>query len=390
MAKVKEEKPIITSEMQAQTYLKNNAADHYNFEEDNYYKTPCSSMIFNTILDGGLCPGAHRFVGINSGGKTSSSLDFMLHFLKEKPGSKDAPCEHRGVFFKCEGRLSPEVQARSGVTFTSKPEEWIDGTCFVFESNIYETIFGFIRELIVNNPQKTKYFFIIDSVDNMIKKDDMAKALDQASQVSGGANITSLFLKKVGLALCKRGHIAIFISQIRDTISIGPYAPPPQPRQGKSSGGHSLEHNSNTVVDFLHRQEKDIIREGSVGDGKEESEKFDAKAKIIGHWCKIKLIKTDNERNGITERYPIKYGRTGGKSIWREHEVVVQLQAYGWLNKAASWFTINEQYLKDIREVDPDFPEKVQGTDSLRELLESKPKVTDYLHKRFSDVVINS
>jgi len=121
---------------------------------------------------------------------------------------------NRGVFFKCEGRLSPEIQLRSGINFTTDAEKW-DNNCLVIEANIYEVVFGFIRSHIVDNPTNTKYFFIIDSVDNMVKRDDLAKPLEDAQQVAGGALMTSVFLKKTALALAKRGHILIFISQIR-------------------------------------------------------------------------------------------------------------------------------------------------------------------------------
>jgi RecA/RadA recombinase len=385
MAKQKEEKVVVTPEMQAQAYLKANAKDHYNFEDDVYYKVPSSSLILNDVLKGGIPTGAHRFVGINSGGKTSCSLDFMMHFLQDK---REAGRERRGVYFKCEGRLSPEIQARSGVKFTNKADEWKDGACLVFESNIFETIFGFMHEMVVNNPQKTQYFFIVDSVDNMICQEDMAKPLGKAQRVSAGAVITSVFLKKTGLALCKRGHVAIFISQIRDTIP-QPYTPPP-PRQGKSSGGHAIEHNANIVIDFLSRSEKHLIREGVIdepeaesGEGGEES-KEKLKSPIIGHWCRIKFIKTDNEKNGVVEQYPIKYGRVNGTSVWREYEIVKKMKYWQLVEKSASWFIFKKEILEDVRKVDPEFPEKIQGEDSIRAFLEEKPAVTNYLYEKFS------
>lgn len=386
MAKpAKEEKPLITPESQAQSYLKENSKDHYNFEEEIYYKVPSSSLILNDVLKGGIPTGAHRFVGINSGGKTSCSLDFMMHFLKNDDKRK---AERRGVYFKCEGRLSPEVQSRSGVKLTKNAEAWANNTCLIFESNIFETIFGFMHELVVNNPQKTQYFFIIDSVDNMICKEDMAKELGKAQRVSAGAVITSVFLKKTGLALCKRGHVAIFISQIRDTI-VQPHTAP-QPRQGKSSGGHAIEHNANVVIDFLSRSEKYLIREGSAEEPEEGKEDgggdggYKDKAPIIGHWCRIKFIKTDNEKNGVVEKYPIRYGRVNGTSVWKEYEVVNKLKYWGLIEKSTSWYSLKPQILEDIRKVDAEFPEKIQGEETFRAILEANPAVTNYLHDKFS------
>lgn len=383
MSKKEATKPeLLSPAAQAKIFMHASKDEVYNFEKDSYYKVRSSSLILNDGIGGGITPGAHRFIGINSGGKTSCSLDFMLWFLKTSG--------RRGVFFKCEGRLSPEVQARSGIKFVTNPEEWADDTCLIFESNVFEVVFGFIRELIVNNPLDTKYFFIIDSVDGMILRDDMAKPLTDAGRVAGGALVTSVFLKKAGAALCKRGHICIFISQIRDSVSTNQYAPPP-PRQGKSSGGHALEHNANVVIDFLNRTEQQLIRDGGEDvkdkeDAKEsrESSSDNRKAKIIGHWCKVKLIKTDNEANGTLLEYPIKYGRTGGKSVWVEYEILNKLLEWEMLKKSGTWFSFEPAILEEIRKIDADFPETIQGKKAVRVLLEDRHKVVEYLTGKFS------
>lgn len=367
---VKEKDHVISPAEQAMAFLKQNKNDHYNFEPNNYYKIPSSSLNLNVELNGGMPPGAHRAVGINSGGKTSCSLDFMLNFLKLDKNNK-------GVYFKCEGRLSPEMQARSGIKFTNNPDEW-DNNCLIIESNVYEVVFGFIRDLIINNPTKTKYFFIIDSMDNMGKRDDLAKPLEEAGQVAGGALLTSVFLKKTSLALEKRGHVLIFISQVREEIKLNQYQAS-TPRQGKSSGGHAVEHNSSIVMDFLPRFQDDLIRETS-----------DKNSKIIGHMCKVCLVKTDNEKNQVKLSYPIKYGRTGGTSVWKEREIFDQLIMWGKLKKTAeksSWLSFSEDIVKELRAIDKEFPEKIQGEDKVSEYLESNPKVTDYLYQKFRAVL---
>lgn len=361
-------------ESQALAYLKANKADHYNFEEDNYYKVPSSSLSLNLELGGGLPVGAHRAIGITSGGKTSCSLDLMFNFLKL---GKDK----RGVYFKCEGRLSPEMQARSGIKFTTDPTEWSTGTCLIMETNVYEMVFGFMRELIVNNPNKNKYFFIIDSVDSMAKRDDLAKSFEDSAQVAGGALITSVFMKKTANALAKRGHIAIFISQVRDEIKINQYVQT-TPRQGKSSGGHALEHGANFVLDFQPRWNDDIIRENPS----------DKNSKIVGHRCKIKIIKSDNEKNGVELSYPIKYGRTGGKSVWKEYECVDMLLMWSQLKRKGdkgAWFNLDESIFKELKEINKECPEKFQGLDNVRLFLEENPNITDYLYKKYSDVLMN-
>jgi RecA/RadA recombinase len=371
MAKEKTQKEnnqeeVMTPEKQAMAYLKETKNDHYNFEEDNNYKVPSSSLNLNLALGSGLPNGAHRFIGINSGGKTSCSLDFMYNFLKMDKSN-------RGVFFKCEGRLGPEIQARSGIEFTTNPDNW-KNNCLIVEANIYEVVFGMIRSLIIDNPTKTKYFFIIDSVDNMVKRDDLAKPLEEAGQVAGGALITSVFLKKTALALAKRGHVLVFVSQIREEIKINQYQATTQ-RQGKSSGGHALEHGASFVLNFLARYNDDTIRETS-----------DKNSKAIGHRCKIKIVKSDNE-NYNELNYPIAYGRTGGKSVWRELECIDMLVVWGHLKRKGekgAWYNMEENILLELRAIDPEFPEKFQGLDNARIYLEQNVKLTDFLCEKYA------
>src|ERR1700676_5481950 len=101
MAKIKEEQEnnIVSPQEQALSYLKANKDDHFNFEPDNYYQIPSSSLNLNLELNSGIPVGAHRFIGINASVKSSCALDFMFNFLKIKK-------TNLGVYFKCEGRLS--------------------------------------------------------------------------------------------------------------------------------------------------------------------------------------------------------------------------------------------------------------------------------------------
>lgn len=372
MAKIKnidkEELNVVTPQAQALAYLKENKDNHYNFEEDNYYKVPSSSLNLNLELSGGLPPGAHRFIGITAGGKTSCSLDFMFNFLKMNKNN-------RAVYFKSEGRLSPEIQERSGVKFTLDPNNW-DNNCLIVESNIYETIFGFIRTLIVDNPTKTKYFFIIDSVDNMVKFDDLHKPLEEAQSVAGGALISSVFLKKTALALSKRGHILIFISQVRDEIKINVYQKT-TPRQGKSSGGHALEHAANVVADFLPRFNDDIIRENPN----------DKNSKVLGHKCKIKIVKSDNE-NYNEVNYPVKYGQKGGNSVWKELEIFDQMICWNFLKREGQGsFILNDSIFKELKTIDENCPDKFRTATKFQEYLVENPKITEYLFNKFKDTL---
>ena len=131
---------------------------------------------------------------MNEGGKTSEALEVAKTFFKTVPNS-------RALLFKAEGRLSKEIKERSGIKFVTDPKEWVDGTCFVFECNVFETVSELMKDLIQSNDENKRYIFILDSVDGLITKGDKDKTLSEATKVAGGAVISSMLMKKISLAL---------------------------------------------------------------------------------------------------------------------------------------------------------------------------------------------
>ena len=346
-------------------FLKNNKEDHFNYEEQVNYRVSSGSLEFDHHLDGGFGPGLHRFVGMNEGGKTSASLEVMKNFLK-MPKSK-------AVYFKAEGRLSDEMIKRCGVKFVSTHEEWEEGTCFVFESNIYETVVDLMRQLVSSNEEKNKYCFVLDSVDGLIKKADNAKTFEESSQVAGGANIAATFIKKMSIALGKRGHMAIFVSQVRADIKLDPYSKAPI-RQTTATGGNALLHFANWIIEFEPRFGGDqILLNPSV-------KKMDPKTNpAIGHYAKVVVKKSPNEKTNTRISYPIRYGRTGGNSIWVEKEVVGTLEAWEFIKKAGAWISITEDFREVLSEGGFELPEKVQGENKLFSLIEDDSALCQYL-----------
>jgi RecA/RadA recombinase len=350
--------------------LKANKDDHYNFEDTIYYKVPSTSMLMNSQMDGGLEPGAHRFIGAPSGGKTSAALDYMLHFLK----GNDDKFERRGIYFRCEGKLSPNSQKRSGIKFVEKEEEWLDGTCIIVDSNVFEFVFQMIRDLLQFNKAKCKYFFILDSLDMMAKKDDLAKPFADSQQVASGAVLTSVFFKKVSIALSKRGHYCILISQVRDTIKINTYEKT-NPKQGAASGGHAVEHAAGWVLDFQPRWETDIIREGD-----------EKKAKPIGHYAKCKIVKSDNESYLREIKYPIRYGQVDGKSVWREKEVLDLIEMWELIARPegkGQMYYPNPNFINDLTRGGFTSEEKFRGIGAVGKWLDDNPAIVDFLSNDF-------
>ncbi len=367
MSKMASKKTVATvsSKSLLNNFLKSNKEDHFNYEEQISYRVSSGSLEFDHHLDGGFGPGLHRFVGMNEGGKTSASLEVMKNFLK-MPKSK-------AVYFKAEGRLSDEMIKRCGIKFVFDNEEWEEGTCFVFESNIYETSVDLMRQLVTSNEEKNKYCFVLDSVDGLIKKADNQKTFEESSQVAGGANIAATFMKKMSIALAKKGHMAIFISQVRADIKLDPYSKAPV-RQTTATGGNALLHFANWIIEFEPRFGGDNILLNP------SNKKMDPKTNpAIGHYAKVVVKKSPNEKTNTRISYPIRYGRTGGNSIWVEKEVVGTLEAWEFIKKAGAWISITEDFREILNEGGFSLPEKVQGENKLFSLIEDDSALCQYL-----------
>jgi len=352
------------------SFLKDNKDEHYNFEEEVTYKVSTGSLNLDIATGGGLCPGLHRFIGMNEGGKTSEALEVMKNFLKTVPKS-------RGILIKAEGRLSKEIKNRSGIQFVSNAEEWNDGNCFVFESNIFETVSELIKELIQSNPEENRYMFILDSVDGLITRGDSQKSLSEATKVAGGAVISSTLMKKISLGLSKRGHIDIFISQVRSEIKLDPYSANKDIRQTTATGGNALLHFANWILEFEPRFNKDLILE-------KPNERYDAlKNKIIGHNVKIIIKKSTNESTNTKIQYPIKYGRKDGSSVWREYEIIDQIIAWEFATAKGAWVTFSDEVIEELKNSNLELKKQHQGIDNLRAYLEDNKPIIDYFYKKF-------
>jgi len=376
MSKNKEkEKEVMKSSDVLSSFLKQNSEDHYNFESEIDYKVSSGSLQLDLHLGGGLGPGLHRFCGMNEGGKTSSALSFMKNFLT-KPKAK-------GFYIKAEGRLSKEMQERSGVKFVFAAEEWVEGTCFVFESNIYETVVDAMRQLVAKNEEGNIYFFLLDSVDGLITKGDLDKTFEDSNKVAGGAVIAANFMKRLSIALAKRGHMAVFISQVRADIKLDPYSKAPI-RQTTATGGNALLHFANWILEFEPRHKGDLILQ-NAGDSKIHINDNP----VIGHFAKVTVKKSPIEKTNLTISYPIRYGRTNGTSIWIEKEVVDMLYVWEFLSKKGAWITPTEEFREFLAENNLTFPEKVQGNEKLFNVIEEDKAMLTFLISYFKKTINN-
>jgi RecA/RadA recombinase len=367
---------IITSQDQLKSFLKNNKDSHYNFEESIEYKISSGSLLLDYFLNGGIGTGLHRFCGINEGGKTSCALQFMKNFL-------DQPKKRKGFYIKAEGRLSKEMIARSGVKFVFNDEEWVEGTCFVFESNIHETVFDSMRELVGKNDEKIQYFFLLDSVDGLIRKGDLEKTFEESQKVAGGAVIAADLMKRMSIALQKRGHVAVFVSQVRADIKLDPYSKAPI-RQTTATGGNALLHFANWIFEFDSRFKGDLILEDPTASYDEQKNPY------LGHFVKIIVKKSPNERTNCTIRYPIKYGRKNGTSNWIEKEIFDFLTMWEIAIKKGAWISFDEEFLNILKEAGfTDFPAQIQGSAKFEQMVNNNEKLKSFFFKYISENLLN-
>jgi RecA/RadA recombinase len=361
------------SSMQMKGLLKQHEKDHYNFKEDVYYQVSTGSLILDIHTGGGIMPGLHRFCGVNEGGKTSEALEVMRNALKSVENCK-------GVYVKSEGRLSPEMEVRAGIKFCKDPDDWGLGSCFILESNVYETVFKIIKTLVTDNEENIRYCFVIDSMDSLIPKCDVDKDLDEASKVAGGALLASKIMQRISLDMNKGGHIMILISQVRADIQIDPYSKRPF-KTTSASGGHALLHYANFIFEFEGRYKKDLFLE------KPNMQYDPKKNKIIGHEVKVTIKKSPNEKTNAIITYPVKYGRKGGTSIWKELEVKTLLFENGQLNKSGAWAEADSSVIEEAKSLGIECPAKFHGEQAILTFLEENPKFVEHWYNRFKDAL---
>jgi RecA/RadA recombinase len=355
-----------TSKQVLSSYLKDNKEDHFNYETAETYNISTGSLLLDSELGGSLeIPAIIRYTGVSGGGKTSSALLLMKNFLSTVPNSK-------GFLVKAEGRLSSNVKKISGIKFVETAEDWESETCFVLKSNTYETVATIILELMKNNPENTKYYFLIDSMDALISKNDIPKSFEDSAKVAAGAVLTSNFLRRIMLPLSTFGHVCGLVSQVRSAVQINPYAKT-DPKLTNSSGGNALQHYADWIFEFQSRYKADQIIENN---------------KIIGHWAKLILRKTTNEKEGTEILYPIKHGRAGGTSVWREYEIADMLLQWGLAKKGGAWISMDSSLLEEIKEsLGEEVPPKIQGIEQLRSFLETKPEICSFLFGKFKTIL---
>lgn len=183
----------------------------------------------------------------------------------------------------------------------------------------------------------------------------------------------------MALGLTTRGHICYMVSQVRSKVSINPYQRS-DPRVTNASGGNALLHYSDWIIEFQERHLKDVISTQPQGKGDQ-----------LGHWCKVVFKKTPIEKTGTMVRYPVRYGRKDGKSIWVEYEVVDMMLAWDMASARGAWVTISDEVIEEVKEkTDLELKKQHQGIDNFRKYIEENKKIGKFLFYKFRDVLKKS
>lgn len=363
----KEAKKAVTALDQIRAHLadKDHKDFHYNDIKQIFYKISTGSLNLDLETGGGFTCGLHRFSGPSESGKTSCALSIARNFQKEFWNNGMV------IFVRAEGRLSQTMIDRAGID--QDPSRW-----FVYDSNVYESVFELIKKLISNNEEDRRYMFIIDSIDALCRKADLEKGFGESDQVAGGALLSSVFLKKMALPIVKMSHMLVFTSQIRSKVDVNGRGGSSKPQ---NSGGHAWRHYSNFVLEFQERYTDDIMYENP------SAKTLKDKGRPLGHDCKITFRKSVNEKTGVTMSYPIIYGRKAGKSVWVEREIMDLLFAWGFLEKNSSWINVGSEITSELEKHNLTFIEKIQGADKFCAELEKNPEVTAVLFEFCKDQV---
>lgn len=340
-------------------YLKDNAEYHYAFDKPIEYTVSSGSLNLDIEMGGGIRPGIIRSSGVTEGGKTSSALSFAKNFQELHPE------DGMVIYIKSEGRLSSEMIERSGIN--TDPDR-----LKIIPTNDYEFVIDMMRKLVRDKDEGKYYFFILDSLDALVPRNDLLKPAMDANKTAGAALLTADLLRKMAAAFSSRGHICFLISQVRSTIKINQYEKT-DPKVTNASGGNAALHYSDWILEFQQRWNKDIIR--------------DKKENPVGHWCKIIFRKSPNEKTGQEIKYPIKYGRKNGQSVWVEYEIIDFLLTWEMALAKGAWVTISDALLQELEKAGLPMEKQHNGADNLRVYLEENPKITEYLFNKFKAVL---
>jgi len=351
---------------------KENKGFHLNGHKEIYYKVPFKCLDLDDLTGGGLEPGVHRFIGPSEGGKSSLCFDIIRNFLDDGKKNK---IKRKAFVINAEGKQPKELEQRTGLKIVRTPEEWVEGTVFVLESNIFEFIFTVIRRLINTNPDNCQFIFMIDSLDALTTKDDSEKGFSEHEKVAGGPLLSKRFLTNMTLRLTKLGHICLITSQVSASIKTK-YDQPDQMILN-AAGGNAAIHYCTTIFEFKPTTSK---QEYTYLTGKHNNKLSSYENPITGKEVTIYIRKSTIQTSGETAKYPIKHNIYGKSAVWMEKDLVSKLKSSKLLQAKGAWLAFDENLLEELRGEKIEVLDQYQGESKFIDALEANSELTNILY----------
>lgn len=269
------------------------------------------SLVFDWFLGGGYGPGFWRFGGAPEKGKTAQALTWAKNWLNKFENSKV-------IYFDTECRLSRAKLIPSGILNVKNAIQRIE----ISQHNIFEDLATrMIQALEESENDGCRLFFVIDSLDMLTSKNDVIKGFDEEDKVASVAKSMKRLLRIVGPRVRKGKHHVHYLNQLTANISIAPGSP-----QKKSDfGGYAPQHMVDLWGQIIDPLAPDLIWENPTATTKDE------RGKVIGHYFKVKLEKTPNDKSGQEIRIPIKRGSNSG--VWLGREIADMLLLFSVVSK---------------------------------------------------------
>jgi hypothetical protein len=357
-----------------ETLLKQNKDSHYNEVIPLNKHISTGSLILDSyvkIRSGGVV----RLVAKTpESGKTSESFVLAENYMKEMDKAK-------ALYVKAEGRLSPEMQARTGLKFVNTPQEWDYGTVFVLSCNVFEVVSEFIMKLSKQMHEEGEHLvIIIDSLDGLILKKDLeVKGVDGNQMVAGVPKLTKLLFRHLALPIAHYDILLLITGQYSADIKLDPYAPN-VPRMGDSAGGSSVPHQCDYVFQYLPRYQGDYILE------KPDEKPDPSKNKILGVYATVEIKKSASDTTGVKVKIPIRKGRVGS-AIWIEKEVVDLALQFGVLTRKGAWYSFADVIVNEAKEAGIELKPLHQGLNNVFEYVEGNKEVFGWLLNKFKTLI---
>ncbi len=179
----------------------------------------------------------------------------------------------------------------------SKKTEDGNPTFIIIEGESGEQNLKIVEKFLQQFP---KGVIVIDSVDALVPEAILQNEIGDAT-MGKLAKLMSDACRKLMVTASKTGCTAVFINQVRDTMSM--YGP-----KTTTPGGRALRFYCDQRIELKKPTKADFIVDD---DGK----------KNIGHFVSYTIVKNRFAPSGIEGRFPLLYG----KGVWREYEVAALL-----------------------------------------------------------------